>query len=1050
MHDGKFVVHLRAPVMSLSGYGVHARQVMDYLLEDERFIVCLENIRWGHCPYIHNHPKQQTYYQCMRHFDQINEAKEIGFDISIQVTVPNEFKKVAPYNIGVTAGIEVNQCTAVWLQQCNLMDLVVVPSSFSRDVLLSTVAQWKNPKTNETGEFRIIKPVLVIPEWFEHPPEEEVSDLLKFELPTKVNFLHVGQWGNKGGFGEDRKNIADMLRYFFTFFKDNANVGLVLKTNIIGNNEKDFEETQKRVTDIKNNFPGAKCQVYLIHDTLTDKEMYDLYRHPQIDAMLTLTHGEGYGLPLLEAASVGLPVIATDWSGHTDFLRKKHGFIPIEYELVQIPECQIWEGVIDKTASWAKVNEKNLKRRLKKFVDSPGPIKRKAQENIAWLEENFSKKAVLKKWREFFDANVFIAHDSDTPPQVAQMREAHKSAEDKLREVIRESDKEKVLYIMPRSTGDVLLSTAIVDSLIKNRHTNSDFYFATRPEYQELLEGFEGITVIDFQESMMSTDLTSQVFDVVYNPGVNVQYVFSNWRLGNGEYAVQLFGEFAKNCNLFPKEITDYKVKLEECELPEGKFATFTPGGSKSAKDYAYWADILLNLKALYPDLTIVQTGLLSEKLYDGVVDLRGKSTRQTLFAVKNALFHIGIDTFTAHGAAAMETPHLILYGSTDTTVAPVSLKSKKSLGVLVETTDRHGCKNPCFKDTCSRLIDGKNCISEIEPKSVCLAAQELVKMHNIDLEANEDWKYKETLPTISAYTTTYNCIEGGYPFEEAIKSFSWADEVIVVDGGSVDGTKERLEELRESLGDKLKVYDIALDESDPGKDGAQKSMARAMAMHEFCLQFDADEVCGKDSGYKFQKLAKDMPKNVDMLSLPIFEFWGPAEDWNLRTDRHIWKWRLSRNKPEITHGIPKHDRLEVDGKVYSKGGSDGCFPIHISSYEMIPSTFPMNWFNGELEEARKNNLEKYETMLKEIFEKLPYVKHYSWTDIRHKLKMLQGPWNQMWCHLYNKDPESADSNEYFDVPWSEVTDKMIDEKTKELLKQGGQSPAPLLHLIVE
>ena len=35
------------------------------------------------------------------------------------------------------------------------------------------------------------------------------------------------------------------------------------------------------------------------------------------------THGEGFGLPLYEGSSAGLPVIATDWSGHLDFLSMK-------------------------------------------------------------------------------------------------------------------------------------------------------------------------------------------------------------------------------------------------------------------------------------------------------------------------------------------------------------------------------------------------------------------------------------------------------------------------------------------------------------------------------------------------------------------------------------------------------------------------------------------------------------------------------------------------------------------------------------------------------
>ena len=1057
MINGKIVVHLRAPVLSLSGYGVHSRQIIDYLLSDDRFMVCLESINWGNCAYIHNDDRIPQYYACRSRYEEATN-KKIPFDLSIQVTIPNEFQKKAKVNIGVTAGIEVDRCTAVWLQKCNEMDMIVVPSEFSKGVLEKTTAEWKNTRTGETGEYKIERPIVVMPEWFERP-EPANSSIAGLGFPTKVNLLHVGQWGNKGGFGEDRKNIADLVRYFFTFFKDREDVGLVLKVNTVNNSEKDFHFTQDKINQIKVNFGNPKCKVYLLHDTLTTEEMWDLYRHPQIHGFISLTHGEGYGLPLLEAAAAGLPVLATDWSGHLDFLRKKNGFIPLDYEMIDIPDCQIWEGVIDKGARWAKVDEKDLKRKWKRFVDSPQPVVKKARENVAWLDDNFSKNAVMKKWREFFDKYRIEPVPQGESPQVHEQKSAKQTAVENLKEAVgfEENDNEKVLFVMPRSAGDVLISTALVDSLIKSRHfEDCDFYYATLPEYKEMLEefdtrvGYPNVKVVDYHDNMMNNDLTSEIWDVVYNPGINVQYQFSNWRLGNGEYSVKLLAEFAKNCNLHPSELTNYSVVMKETPLPEGDYVTFTPGGSKSAKDYAHWKDVLHNFKKVFPNVKVVQTGLMSEKLYEGVVDYRGKSYRETLFLIKNAKFHFSIDTFTAHAAAAVETPHVVLYGSTDTTVSPTVL-GKKTLGILVETTDRHGCKNPCFKDQCLNLKNGRNCISNIDASAVVQSMLTLVEKGEIDLEVDEDHKFEEVFPTISAYTTAYNCMEGGYPFEEAIRSFGWADEVVVVDGGSTDGTREKLSELQEEMGDKLKVYDMPMDWTDPGKDGAQKALSRAMCMYEFCVQFDIDEVCGKDCDVRFKRMAKELPENVDMVSLPIFEFWGPAENWNLRTDRHIWKWRLSRNKPEISHGIPAGDRVEVDGKTYSKGGSDGCFPVNVADHNMIPNNFPNNWFNAELENARTtHDLKKYKELLEEIFNTLPYVKHYSWTNIQQKLTMLRGPWNKFWCELYNKDPESPESNDYFEVAWQDVTDKMIEDKAKELLAQGGQSPAPLLHLVVE
>ena len=48
--------------------------------------------------------------------------------------------------------------------------------------------------------------------------------------------------------------------------------------------------------------------------------MWKLYNHPKVKASLSFTHGEGFGSPLFEFSSTGKPVIASNWSGHVDFL----------------------------------------------------------------------------------------------------------------------------------------------------------------------------------------------------------------------------------------------------------------------------------------------------------------------------------------------------------------------------------------------------------------------------------------------------------------------------------------------------------------------------------------------------------------------------------------------------------------------------------------------------------------------------------------------------------------------------------------------------------
>jgi hypothetical protein len=60
------------------------------------------------------------------------QRKQLQADMSLQVTIPNEFEKLAPINIGYTAGIETHKCSPQWLPKCNEMDKVLVVSNHAR------------------------------------------------------------------------------------------------------------------------------------------------------------------------------------------------------------------------------------------------------------------------------------------------------------------------------------------------------------------------------------------------------------------------------------------------------------------------------------------------------------------------------------------------------------------------------------------------------------------------------------------------------------------------------------------------------------------------------------------------------------------------------------------------------------------------------------------------------------------------------------------------------------------------------------------------------
>ena len=299
--------------------------------------------------------------------------------------------------------------------------------------------------------------------------------------------------------------------------------------------------------------------------------------------------------------------------------------------------------------------------------------------------------------------------------------------------------------------------------------------------------------------------------------------------------------------------------------------------------------------------------------------------------------------------------------------------------------------------------------------------------------------------PSVAAYTTTRNCVEQKYPFRACIKSMlGFADEVVVVDGGSTDGTWEELEEWAESE-DKLKVYKVERDWSHPRHavfDGDQKAEARSRCKSEFLWQMDCDEVVHEDDYDKIKDLCRNFPEQSDLVSLPVIEYWGGPE--KVRMDINPWKWRLSRNKPYVTHGIPSElRRIDDNGDLYSHMGSDGCDYVHAESGERIPHA---SFYSAEVDQLRRfalsgndEAISKYQQWYNNVVDMLPCVHHYSWFDIERKIHTYKNYWQRHWESLYDvKQEDTAENNMFFDKAWADVNDDEIGQFAKELSSRTG------------
>lgn len=327
--------------------------------------------------------------------------------------------------------------------------------------------------------------------------------------------------------------------------------------------------------------------------------------------------------------------------------------------------------------------------------------------------------------------------------------------------------------------------------------------------------------------------------------------------------------------------------------------------------------------------------------------------------------------------------------------------------------------------------------------------------------------------PKISGYTTTYNAVKQQYPFEQCIKSMlQFCDEVCVVDGGSTDGSWEKLidmvmaskgvtlAELTEverastielsktgaiSSDKKLHIKQVKRDwtaKRHPVFDGMQKAEARSMCTKEFCWQMDADEVVHEDDAPRIGELCRALPRGVDILALPVIEYWGGPD--KVRMDVQPWKWRLSRNLPNITHGIPTAFRkTDADGQPYALPGTDGCDMIDKVTGEPIPF---VNFYTAEVEKVRQAAVagdeklrREYEGWYNQVTTGLPCVFHYSWYDLPRKIKLYRDYWQNHWNALWDKDSsDTAENNMMFGVPWKDLTDQVIEDRAAQMKEKLG------------
>lgn len=242
-------------------------------------------------------------------------------DVILQHTTPNELAvqpegKRNAKHIGMLA-TETDLISNEWAQSLNRMDAVITFCPMSADAIRNAGVKV---------------PVYVVPHTFEI--DQYSADIEPFHTLTGLPlegedkpciFYNISQISHK-------KGIDKLLRAYWGAFQNGENVTLVLK-GYIGQMKRVNEDEQilNFLNEVKD---GTRLPTYprvlILHDILGEREIQRL--HATCDAYVNASNGEGWSLPLFEAAAHGNAVVSTKWGGPEVFLND-HEFYSVRHSI---------------------------------------------------------------------------------------------------------------------------------------------------------------------------------------------------------------------------------------------------------------------------------------------------------------------------------------------------------------------------------------------------------------------------------------------------------------------------------------------------------------------------------------------------------------------------------------------------------------------------------------------------------------------------------------------------------------------------------------------
>jgi len=397
---------ISCPIDTFSGYGARSRDFVNALIKvkGEEWDIKILPQRWGECPWNYLSQDDPLRKRFVMWVDNNNRP-----EVWMQITVPNEFQPIGTqHNIGVSAGIESNIYPGDWIEGSNRMNLNLLSSKHSKDVLDKTQLEKRDNKNNQSigtvkfnGTSEVLFEGVDLNNYYKKPEKSSILEDIKEDFC----FLYTGHW-LPGKFGEDRKNTGLMLKTFLETFNTSSKKkpALIMKTNQIDYSNLDREDILQKIEAVTKMVKGNLPNIYLLHGEMTEEELNQINNDPKVKAFVNFTKGEGFGRPLLEQAITGKPVICSGWSGHIDFIKPEYNVL-VGGELKNVHESAA-NNMLLKESQWFNINTDVAGRAMKDIFKNYKKYWESSRKQTQYLKDNYSFDSMCDLLKEYLDKHV--------------------------------------------------------------------------------------------------------------------------------------------------------------------------------------------------------------------------------------------------------------------------------------------------------------------------------------------------------------------------------------------------------------------------------------------------------------------------------------------------------------------------------------------------------------------------------------------------------------------------------------------------------------------